>query len=450
MPVAIHAFGQAGRRGLALRIPAPDRLLQDVETWLRAEYPDVVRSVALEPAVGASDDGPTPTRRDTLRVGLHPAAADVVLGAEDGGRVAFDAWTAGAGPGYERFCWRLLERLGEELSIEWTGAPPDAEDPPPLEAPDRRAVEHDHLVWLASALTGSRDARRVGDCDLHLATPDGWRFTFDGALATPLGPRDDSWLERAIADPGVAIDVLPWWTDATDARYLLNRALCLMWTEVRWRRPADDDEWALFDEVLRLLRRAYPLDPALPYPWREWHELLELRGAEEPMADLILARAVETAPDAGGPIGYRRRPVTLVQAGWAVEIPGSFSGRRTDEEWTGRDAGRTVTLAATPTGTADGPMPADAFLDLVAGDLGSDALSHETGDVVGRARLTTDGSSGVGVGVLEGFSAVRGSGAAIRIVFHDPADWQWALDTWRGLAPADVRGGRAAGRLTQV
>jgi hypothetical protein len=30
---------------------------------------------------------------------------------------------------------------------------------------------------------------------------------------------------------------------------------------------------------------------------------------------------------------------------------------------------------------------------------------------------------------------VAGSGAAIRIEFDDPADWQWALDIWRSLAP---------------
>ena len=49
--------------------------------------------------------------------------------------------------------------------------------------------------------------------------------------------------------------------------------------------------------------------------------------------------------------------------------------------------------------------------------------------------MLTDGSSGVEVGVLEGYSAVTGSGAAIRIEFDDPADWQWALDMWRSLAP---------------
>jgi len=55
--------------------------------------------------------------------------------------------------------------------------------------------------------------------------------------------------------------------------------------------------------------------------------------------------------------------------------------------------------------------------------------------VVGRARLSSDTSSGVEIGVLDGYSAVVGSGAAIRIEFDDPADWQWALDMWKSLAP---------------
>jgi hypothetical protein len=55
---------------------------------------------------------------------------------------------------------------------------------------------------------------------------------------------------------------------------------------------------------------------------------------------------------------------------------------------------------------------------------------------MGRARLTSDASSGLEVGVLEGYAAVTGSGAAVRIVYDDPGDWQWAIDMWRSLAPA--------------
>ena len=82
------------------------------------------------------------------------------------------------------------------------------------------------------------------------------------------------------------------------------------------------------------------------------------------------------------------------------------------------------------------PMSARTFLDRVPGHLGSDVLSHEDGPVLGRARLTVDGASGIEVAVLEGYSAVSGSGAAIRIEIHDPDDWEWALEMWRSLRPA--------------
>jgi hypothetical protein len=130
-------------------------------------------------------------------------------------------------------------------------------------------------------------------------------------------------------------------------------------------------------------------------------------------------------------IGYRRRPVTIVHEGWALEVPGSFTGIRTDEEWSGGEAGRTITLAGTPT-----EMSADQFLRQVAGHLGHDALEHEDGGILGRARLTSDASSGIEVATVEGYSAVRGRGAAIRIEIDDPQDWKWAIDTWRSLRPA--------------
>ena len=44
----------------------------------------------------------------------------------------------------------------------------------------------------------------------------------------------------------------------TDARYLLQRALVILWTEIRWRPAGDDAEKATIDEALTLLRKALP------------------------------------------------------------------------------------------------------------------------------------------------------------------------------------------------
>ena len=445
MPLTVHVTGQAAKRGLIPRLPPADRLLADTEAWLTTEYPEIVQSTRRNesPSGGAE-----------LRVSLHPAADDVVFSALDSGEVSIVADTAPVGPGYETFVSRIAQRVGSDLSIAWSDRDPAPQlaDPAGLApAParlngtpddatrsvfaDRPTIERAHLARLGGTVAAVRDAYQRGSRGIQIDTPPGLRYTFDGALATRLGPRSAEWLEAAVRDPRVAIDISPWWTDATDARYLLNRALCLLWTEVRWRPPANPAERAVLDEVARLLWRAHPLDPSLPFPWREWAEVLDLRGVDEPTAGDVREHAAST-PDDQPLIGYRRGPVTVLHEGWTLEIPGSFDERRSPEEWWGGEGGRNITLAAVETGTDGGPMSAEGFLRQVAGHLGNEALTHQSGELIARARLGTDASSGVEVGVVEGYAAVRGRGAAVRVEFGDATDWQWALDTWRGLAPA--------------
>jgi hypothetical protein len=455
LSLTIRAVGQAGRRGATRRVPNATTLLGEIDDWLPGATSDAL--VGHVPGARRPDG--------SLEISLHPAARPVRIEATDSGQVTVTAMTVPVGPGYHTFVASLLDRLGDELGVTWsklatpepgaagrvaslTGRGRSADEIPASIDPtgafgsgDRHDAERGHLGWLRSALLAVRDARRQGATNLHLATPPGTRYTFDGAVATVLGPRDDAWLERALADPRVAADVWPWVADAMDARYLLGRALSTMWLEVRWRPPTGADEVKLVDDLLAVLRRAYPLEPGLAWPWAAWRELFQLRGQPDPATRALLDRGAGTLQgasvgDGSAPIGYRRCQVTIVHEGWALDVPGSFTDTRTEEEWSGGEAGRQVTLAGTETAENGHPMTADRFLQQVASHLGRDAIEHDDGLVRGRARLASDPSSGVEVATVEGFSAVRGRGAAIRIVIDDPQDWKWALDTWRGLRPA--------------
>jgi hypothetical protein len=430
--LAIAAEGQATKRGMIPRLPPPERLLADARAWIDAEYPAVVRSAALDTRGSCAE----------LRLDLHPAADPVTITADQDGRVTVAGTTADAGPGYHTFLGRLVERLGDALAILWivpgqagaADAPAWVGSRQPLA--DRAVVERAHLEGLAHDLGRAIEQQRLGLRGVPIGLGGGTVFDVDAAVATPLGPRDDEWLGRVALDVRGATDVRPWWFDVMDARYQLARAVVIMWTEIRWRPPADDTERATMDEALTLLRRALPSDPSLAYPWREWAELLRLRATPDPRTDRVFEMAARVDP-LQPLIGYRRRPVRIVHEGWTLPLPGSFSERRADGEWSGGERGRHVTIAATSTEGADGrPMSAERFLTDVAGDLGEDTLNHADGELRGRGRVTTDASSGVEVAVLEGFSAVTGSGAAIRIEFDDSEDWRWAVDVWRSLRPA--------------
>ncbi|HEY0443051.1 MAG TPA: hypothetical protein VGC90_02410 [Candidatus Limnocylindrales bacterium] len=427
MSVGLRLVGQAAKRGVTHRIPAPDALVTDIEAWLRTEAEDEIDRLVRE----------TSEAEPGFRVSLHPAAHDVQIRVAEGGLVTATATTAEVGPGYHTYLCHLLRRLGTELSIAWL--PSSREDgigdqTGSFESGRRADAERVLLGWLGETLQRACTARSRGVGQVHLVGA-GDRYEFDGAIATALGPRSDAWLASAVADPRIAVDILPWWADATDARYLLNRALCLMWTDVRWRPPVDQAERALLERVLRMLRRAFPLDPSLPYPWREWKELLDLSAsdADDPMVERVGAEAATAADEPL--VGYRRRPMTVVHNGWSLVVPGSAVIRRTpDELWIG-EGDRAITVAATETASESGPLSPEAFLTHVGGHLGTDVLRHRDGPIAGIARLEVDPSSAVSVAVLDGYSAITGSGAAIRIVIHDPGDWEWAIETWRSLRP---------------
>ena len=215
------------------------------------------------------------------------------------------------------------------------------------------------MALLGHVVARAAEQRRRGVGQIQIGLRTDARFQFDGPIATPLGPRDDAWLARAERDPWAAADIRPWWFDATDARYLLQRALVIMWTEIRWRSAADDAEKAAIDEVLTLLRKALPSDASLAYPWREWAELISLRGIPDPdRASGSSARPQQV--DAGLPlIGYRRRPVTITHEGWALEVPGIV--RRAAH---GRGVAR---RGARPPGDARGDGDADDERDADVG-----------------------------------------------------------------------------------
>jgi len=411
----------AGRRGVSGHLFAP---LEEAQPWLR-------RALAwfhehTEELLESARMGTGPQGAPMLRLRLHPAAGEISLLAASGGRLVVSAETSAVGPGYHVFLCDTLKRLGQQLGVTW--ADPDEAagvgDPTGyFHTGDAGPVEVYMLASLQDSVAQVLRMRRQGESGFGLSMRFGHTFEHPGALLTPLGPRDERWLRDVYEDPRRGMDVFPWWKPGLHARTRLSRALCRLWTDVVWRPPLLDEERSLLRDVARLLELAWREDPSLPYPWREWQEVLGYLGIGGTLAEEVHRRAA-SAPGGRPSIGYRRGAVQVVlPEGWEIRIPGSLAeAHLQDGTWVARDHRRSVRFVPLEDG-------AEASLAPTTAERRALELEHHGERVSGRASLHVE----PGECRLTALCSSGRRRALCVVSFDDPDEQDWALGTWRSL-----------------
>jgi hypothetical protein len=218
----------------------------------------------------------------------------------------------------------------------------------------------------------------------------------------------------------------PWWNRAMDARFWLNLALALAWTEVPWHVPADEAEQDLFRLVLGCIEKAQGLDPSIPVPGREIAELRELLESSD----------YGRAPGPEG-IGFRRYPMRrALTGGWTLKLPGYYYDALEDHDttqtywWNGRSVrGSSLSFKRAP----DSPPP--NLSELLGKDASSGpALTFSEGGQVGRATFERRSNDEDGeYCVLHGRMATTTQLCHVTICYDDEADAPWAEDCWRSI-----------------
>lgn len=383
---------------------------------------------AIATAIEAREDDPRPqiTRVDGgLLVAVHPGAEELELAIEDG-RVTLRANTVSAGPGYHRH----VVALAEALDVRWDDG---GDSTGWRDQRDPEALEELYLDWLGAAAARMLELEAEGMSDFMLTMPAGVVFGHDELVATQLGPRSREWLSSTRDDARAGVDAFPWWTAERDAAYYRGLALVEMWRSVRWRPPITDEERALLDQVARWVEKAHGLDPEAPLPWAEQSEVLTLLDESSLRATRAHLKAQALPPPS---VGYRRRPVQVeLSGGWWLTVPGELA-EKWDERgtWVGWDEGRSVFFNSF-SAKGDGPPPStEETLRSMPPLDGDEILELERGELRGIAALSeVEDEDGQIVHRLEAHAAIGAHAAVGTLIFVEPADREWALETWGSL-----------------
>lgn len=287
----------------------------EVWDWLSDEFPGMATGAGL--GKGPFDE--------FLKIDLrfHPAADPVKIWFSDPTTIHLLADTVSAGPGYHLFVCDILWAISEKFGINWDQQASEDHQNPTFFSGDPEEAYREMFAWLGSMAT-SASAMQSGEGNFHLSMPPSYQFFSKYPLITPMGPRSHEWLKEVSKSPAKGADVFPWLEPGIGAKFLLNRALTHMWSDIRWCPPLGDGDEALMRTVLALLREAAKQDPSLDYPWREWAELLSYLQIKDDLTAVVNKHAKNAK--ATEPIGYRRGKVrAALDQGWTAILPGSYS-----------------------------------------------------------------------------------------------------------------------------
>ncbi len=396
--------------------------------WTSASLADPAGTLkALTDAIlsrGAELVGDTERSDTHALIALHPAAAPLGLAIE-GDRLVVEADTGTAGPGYHEQVRALVEAGAADASIVWA-------ELDPIE--DRAALEAHLDRWLAQTASEILEVAARGATGFSILLPQGIEYAHSGMLATPLGPRDRSWLERVRKDPRVGRDVFSWWESGLGASYFAGVARTLAWSEARWRAPLDDRERSVLDRIVTAIERAHGLDPAMELPWVEAAEIYELLG-EESLRATRAGVLAEAARKRGikSTIGYRRGAVRVsLSGGWSLVVPGELAERWEEHgTWVGWDRSRTIWMSSMTAEDAEDTAEVLAGLPELPGD--GELLRMERGPIVGNARFAMGEEDGKPIAVMRAQAACGKHVALGTIILPEDADRAWALETWGTL-----------------
>ncbi len=403
---------------IQLRAPMPNLSVEELWDRIREFLENEAGEALRECHEGMDEQG------EYLVASLHPGEEGVEfhLAREE---FLASATTSNAGPGYHEYVLSLLQKLAAELNI----GPVSIADPTGYSASgDRAALEASMEAFLREVCQKVAIKMETRPKRVQIGMTMDSIFQYGEGVLTPIGPQAWAWAEAVARGERNGHEYFSWWNSGQDARYYLNRALCLMWSEVRWKAPGTDEEVAVLEEAVRCLGAARGRDASLAYPYVEWNEMRELLGQEPepfPMAFLDLE------PEAL--VGYRRGWVReALAAGWSILLPGNVDGAWDEGAWSGGNEELTIQFQSF---RKDGPKQEEWTEEAMRGMRmrGEEELEFDQDGLTGKACIYEDSDDDGPFFQLDGRVARTGHLAVLTVNFNDEAQRGDAEKIWRSL-----------------
>lgn len=387
-------------RGLLRRRPVASDVVRDLARDLASRAGRAFPLLARCSRVHEMDDG-------SMRVGLHPAAEDVLLEPEGAHGVRVTARTNVPGPGYHAFLLEQLELCGRELALDLQ----DGDEQDPVDETgyhatrDFAALQSEMAAWLRGVATAVDP--EPGTSGHMISMSIGTPTLLGPGVLTPTGVVTAEWLRALRELSGERLErecpaFFPWWESGTGAEARIGLARTLLF-DLPWHPPIDEREQAHTELARDILRE---IDPRTRFGADTASVLL----AE---LDALLSTPPEDAhaPRSDG-FGFRRQVLEhQVFDGVRLQFPGwayaeSEDDGATAHAWWGTSSVRVSTVDFDPEAleqvrelqaeevaqaAAAGPRRTFRFADG-AGDGWIERERDEDGVSIGRAFLTVPGT----------------------------------------------------------
>lgn len=416
-------------------------------------------------------DGDSKTGDNFLLISLHPCAEPIKITAYDKDSVSAYAITGNMGPGYHIAVCELLKKISTIAGISWD--PPSIDegtgDPTSyLFMSNIKNLEEKHLEWLKDHCDNYMDlygdsesvARKFVQKKVPIQRPNKLDYFFRQGdyLPSSLGPYSLEWTHRISDDPAMGKEYFPWWRNSRYS-FVLSSIAHRLWYDFAWRKPVTEDEAHQIWLIVRDLELCYQMDRTLDFFWSEWHELnTYLKDYDLPisLSELVESKAKETEPLNRHRIGFRRNQMRIGCDGWTVEIPGAFEESLDREEKiiearSTSGAERIVRMSVPWKFLPKRDGTNISSFELVRNLVRPAPMDHQILQHAGPEGLVAKAWWEEAVTAdkthlwLKSITAITGEAVLTSIFIEDSNDRDWALETWRSIAPNSLMSGGEAG-----